>query len=161
MATITDFTREEITYEFLRDDTIAAEEEGEKQKWRQARNIYIMYRQLGKKYKGIGADIGKGESTVRAYAQTFAAFPGEEDRPKELTFSHFTIAARTNNPEYWIERANKEHLSVREMRKAIKGDESPEVLREAEATWSKVLRIIEAGGEAAEWLKGQIAEYRV
>lgn len=120
----------------------------------------------GVKYSWIASQIGKSAAWVRTTHKTYLAFPTEEDRIPGLSWTHHKIAAATEDPKGWIERAANEEMSTRELRKAIiEEEERDEELEEsieekmqkkAEKTFKGIIEVFELGGKAADWLREQL-----
>lgn len=151
----------ELSYETIMQELVNTCEAESDTLWRRAALIYVATERMKIKAGDIAGKIFKSGSHVRQLKQTFAAFPEETDRLAELTFSHHAEAARTDNPKYWLAQAADHSWSVRELRRAAKGETVKDVLREAETAWNKVLKIIEGGGPAGAWLEQQVSMYEV
>ena len=151
----------ELSYELIIQELVNTAEAETENLWRRAALIYVAIERMGVKAGDIAEKIFKSGSHVRQLCKTFAAFPEELDRVAELTFNHHAEAAKTDDPAYWLARAADEALSVRELRKLIRGEVVKDELREAETAWQKVVRILKRGGPAGVWLEQQIMEYEI
>ncbi|AEG14341.1 HNH endonuclease [Desulfofundulus kuznetsovii DSM 6115] len=132
--------------------------------------IIEMMRSMGLSYRKIASLVGCSESTVRKYAKTYRAFPDENLRVPELSFEHHWAAANSSDPAKWIARAADEHLSTRQLRKAIleeeassevkaaAGAEEEKEVREARKVAERVEKIIARGGPGAELLREKLRE---
>jgi hypothetical protein len=72
---------------------------------------------------------------------TAKAFP-EEKRAADLSFSVHKIAAMTDDPEVWLQRAVADQLSVKELSQAI--SDSRDRISEAEEARRAAERLIQA-----------------
>jgi len=131
---------------------------GDATAWAQAELAYYACNVMGCKARKFAADVGYSERYISDLRKTYSAFPGPEIRISELSFCHHSIAARTNDPHYWIAQAADRHLSTREMKKAVKGHTTPDELRRAEAVWAAVERTLALRGPGADWLMERIKE---
>ena len=128
--------------------------------WQQAAISYVLVKRHGIKPGDIASQINCSSVHVRDMVRTFEAFPEVEDRCPELTWQHHKLCAKTDDPVGWLNKAVENGWSSRELSQAISGQVVRDELRAASAAWAKVLRIIDAGGEPAEWLRQQIANYK-
>ena len=117
--------------------------EGERDNlWAQADWAMHMTATYGRKTaKLLATDTGVSASYVRQIVATAKAFP-EESRALDLSFSHHKIAALTEDPEAWLQRALKGSLSVQELRQAV--TDSKDRLTEAEEAQRAAERLIQA-----------------
>jgi len=117
--------------------------EGERENlWAQADWAMHMTASYGRKTaKLLATDTGVSASYVRQIVATAKAFP-EESRALDLSFSHHKIAALTEDPEAWLQRALKDSLSVQELRQAV--TDSKDHLTEAEEAQRAAERLIQA-----------------
>lgn len=127
--------------------------------WKQGAIVYVLT-EYGVKAGQIASEMNCTARYVGDLRRTFEAFPDEESRVPELTWTHHCIAARTDDPRRWLVEAADRQLSTRELRLLLKGEKIIDELREAEAAWAKVMKILEAGGGAAAWLEAQWDEWR-
>lgn len=107
-------------------------------------------------------------SQVRVLVKVYEAFPDEDSRVYELSWSHHKIAAYTSNPSFWIERAADEAMSTRQMREAVIREEGTEEQKRtalleagkemelAKSVLREVEEVIARGGEPAQWLKTEL-----
>ena len=128
--------------------------------WQRAAKAFYVTERMQVKPSAFAADVGCSATLIREQARTFRAFADEETRVPTLSFYHHRLAAKTDDPAYWIAQAADNMWSTRQMAQGIRGQTIKDELRTAETAWSKVLRIIDAGGEPAEWLRQQIANYK-
>ena len=127
--------------------------------WSQAALFYYAREVRGVKASQIASDAGYSAVYVREALKTHATFPEESDRPykEAITFSHYRICAKTDDPHSWIARAAENNWSVRELIKALAGEKVPDELREASRVLAKVERILDGEGEAAAWLWNELS----
>ena len=87
-------------------------------------------------------------------------------RIPSLSWYHHRVAANSSDPAKYIQKANNQSLSTRELRKVILEDEGKEHLAQTETEreigrakriYQQVEEIIRLGGEPADWLKRQLA----
>ena len=116
---------------------------------------------MGVKAKEIASYINCSEGYVRQLQRVYKVFPSEEDRIpyQELTYQHYKLAAYTDRPTYWMDRAADQEWSTREMSKAIKGEAVEDETRTADRIYGTVERCIEAGGPGAKYLYDKIEYY--
>lgn len=111
----------------------------------------------------LAADTGYSAQHIRDLAKTSMIFHDPEDRrPREyIEWSHYKIASRTDQPVFWVDQAEVNAWSVRELQRQIKsmGEEEPDPFAEAKHVLTKVQKVIEAGGEAAEWLIAELEQF--
>ena len=67
------------------------------------------------------AQVGCSASWVRQMWRAAEAFP-EESRIPDLSFTLHAIAAHTDSPQAWAERAHDEQWSAADLRRALKGE---------------------------------------
>ena len=96
-------------------------------------------------------------SYVRTLLATANRFPEPEDRlaAPPISFSHFKIAAGTEEPKAWIEQAAAGEWSVRDLAKAIREakdpmDEAERYRRDREALEREVARFNKRWPEGEE-----------
>lgn len=93
-------------------------------KWGQALLCAAVETSYGEEsIKAFAQDIGMGESTAYRLRRTWLAFPNPDERFPDLSFGHHAIAARTNDPHYWIEDASLHNLSVRALERKVRDAE--------------------------------------
>lgn len=89
--------------------------------WLQSEHAVRMVERYGRKTASmIATDVGRTASYIRQMIATAKAFPKPEDRADDLSFSHHRIAAMTENPAAWIDKAAQNSWSQRELKQAIK-----------------------------------------
>ena len=111
---------------------------------------------MGQSIKQLAQYSNCSGELIRVLIRTFEAFPTEQDRQyHELSFYHYRLAARTDDPHYWMKEATDNEWSTRELTKAIKVEPVQDDYREAEALLFKVKRTLndEAVGE---WFKTKL-----
>ena len=122
---------------------------------------YAMAR-MGANASLLAADTGYSAQHIRDLAKTSQAFNAPDDRrPREFVeWSHYKIAARTDRPGYWIDQAEASGWSTRELQRQIgAGNDEPDPFDAAKRALRAVEKVIEAGGEAAEWIIGQLGQF--
>jgi hypothetical protein len=118
-------------------------EEEQDNLWAQAAWAMAMTERYGRGTpRMLAADTGLSASYVRQLVATAKAFPTEESRARDLSFSHHRVAAMTEEPERWIALAVEKGLSVAELRQAIGA--ARERLSEAEEARRAEERIVQA-----------------
>lgn len=109
-------------------------------------------------YEEIGSRLFYSEAHCRTMAKVYKVFPRDEDRPyAELTWSHYKEVVATADPHKWLRQAADRNLSVRELRKVVKGEVVKDELREAERILDKVEKFLGKAGQGSEWLEEQLA----
>lgn len=93
--------------------------------------------------KSFASELGIGESTAYRYRRTFYAFPRPEDRYVDLTFGHHALAAATNDPHYWVERASLHEMSTYALERDIRVAQQKTKV----ALIESAQKAIESGGE--------------
>lgn len=93
--------------------------------------------------KSFASELGIGESTAYRYRRTFYAFPRVEDRYADLAFGHHALAATTNDPHYWMEKASLHEMSTYALEKDIRKTQQQTKAALVEAA----KKAIESGGE--------------
>ncbi len=74
----------------------------------------------GMKPADIARDIGQNKSFVVNHLKLKKAFPEAKPDDNDLLIEHYMIAAKTNNPEKWLMKAQQKNLSVGELKKVVK-----------------------------------------
>lgn len=115
----------------------------------------------------IASQSGRSTAYVRLHLRTYRAFRDESTRNPFLSWTHHRIAAETDDPAGWIEKAAEEQMSTREMARLVKehlgksgGNDQVEEASEEVSEWrckaekvlSDVKEIFDSGDEAAQWL---------
>ena len=149
----------EVSYEQLIQELVNARQGRDNSTWQEAAIIYVLRQHLGATAKQIAADIGYSSAYVSRMSKTYGAFPDEDSRALDLTYSHHELAAGTSDPAYWIDAAVNNAWSVREMKLAITGEPDDNQLKRAQGLWTNLLKFIACGGEGAAWLEEQIRGY--
>lgn len=148
---------EEVSYEELIQAFINAETDKDGSSWKQAAIAFYLKERMAVQAKTVSSDVGKSPRYVNQLVKTFSAFPEEGDRALDLSFSHHLKAAETDDPAYWIAQAADNHWSVRELQRAINGEEPQlDELAIAKKLWEKVVDTLEKGGEAADYIVHEI-----
>ncbi len=155
----------EVSYDQLISQFIDSRVEGDAALFRQATLAFFLKEEVGATSKQIGGDVGYSSRYINVLVKTYQAFPTEESRVIDLSFSHHSIAAHSDNPEYWIDQAVQNGWSVRELSRAIRGVKEADELDEAEKLWRKIELILMAAGQGAKLLienfRGWIADHDV
>ena len=109
----------------------------------------------------IAADTGYSAQHIKDLARASKVFSTEEARrPREyVQWSHYKIAARTDDPFGWIDRAEAAGWSTRELQRQITGEPERDPLAGAQRAFRQVEKVVKGGGEGAEWLITQLAAY--
>lgn len=85
-------------------------------------------------YKAISSECGPGfsPSTLSAHRKTALAFPDPGMRAQEMDFAIHVMAARTSDPEVWLEYAVENQCSTRELKEKLveEGEIKPRASRE-------------------------------
>lgn len=121
--------------------------------WSQGALIYVLKNRLNVQTGDIAHYLNCTSRHVNSLAKTFAAFPGEDDRNKQLTFNHHAVAAGTDDPAFWLSEAEENSYSIRELKQAIKPTPEDTEMRQAQNLLERLEKFLEQGGDAAEWLK--------
>lgn len=134
-------------------------------KWTQAAAVVVMLEVLRMKPKDVSSRTGLTPAMVREMARTFLAFPNPETRAADLSFSHHRYAARTSDPEGWLEKALKNGWSSRQLCEAIKRASAVTEKSSRDISYAKAEKavrlareVLSEGGEAAGWLSSKIQE---
>jgi hypothetical protein len=149
----------ELNYRELIDQLIEAKASRDNSTWKEAAICFVLKNKLQVPAKTIGGDIGYSGRYISMLVKTFEAFPEEDSRAQDLTYSHHQVAAATSDPGFWIEQAVKNGWSVRDMQNAISGEDDSDPLEKAHKLWDRVLKEIDKGGPGAEYLRNQICDY--
>lgn len=149
---------------------ITLEEQERDCKWTKGQLLDAMLN-AGAKAKWIAAQVGTSAAQIRELVKVYRAFPEEGMRIPELSWYHHRVAANTDDPATWIEKAAEEQLSTRQLRKAIleedekKGeaplpddDEENKKRHRAEKALQVIDEILAAGGEVADWVKKEMSD---
>lgn len=87
--------------------------------WTRAEIMAILL-DIGLKQTTVSSLLGCSPATIREYVRTYRAFPNESMRAKDLSFTHHVYAAKTQEPEKWIDLCVAEGLSTRQLSEKIK-----------------------------------------
>jgi hypothetical protein len=142
----------EPNYDQLIGELINNKVVGSEALFKQAGIAYYLKERLGVSAKQIGSDVAYSARFVNNMVRTFSVFPDPDSRAQDLSYSHHQVAAHTDDPFYWLDRACAEAWSVREMSKAVKGQQVKDELREADRAVGVIERIFEAGGQPARYV---------
>jgi hypothetical protein len=94
--------------------------------WNQAAWARAMAAYYGKKTASLLATAtGLSSGYVRQLIATANAFPDPSDRAQDLSFSHHRVAAMTEEPMDWIDRAVSSGWSVQDLKDAIQDAKDP------------------------------------
>jgi len=114
--------------------------------------------QMGETYETISSQVNCSPEQIRVLAKTFLAFPEESDRPyAELSYYHYRLAARTDDPHKWMQEATDKEWSTREMAKALKGEVIQEEYRDVERLLFQTKKILNANDNKSEWLANKLS----
>lgn len=148
-----------LSYDQLIQDLIEAKKQRDGSTWHEAAICYVLREQLQVAPSTIAGDVGYSGRHVSQLCKTFAAFPTEDTRALDLTYSHHQVAATSSEPSYWIEQALINGWSVREMQAAMKGEAVRDPLEDAQKLWDRVLKFIAQPGPGSAYLEEQIRDY--
>lgn len=120
--------------------------------------------EVGVKSSWIASQIKSSAAQVRELIKTYRAFPVESMRVPVLSWYHHRVAANSNDPARWINKAADEEWSTRELATAIKEEERPETSeteieraqQKAEKLWEQIQAALSKDGPAADWLREQL-----
>lgn len=149
---------EELSYDQLIDDLIELRKEEIDRIWDQGAICLLLRERMQVKAKDIASQIGVSSGYVGDLARTYAAFPDDSSRNKEMPFSIHKLCAKSNDPEYWLRVAEENQYSTRQLQEAMQGKQN-DPLKAANKAWDKVIKIIEEGGEVGAWMENQIHDY--
>lgn len=105
----------------------ALEEVAEDAKWKQAAiaaSLTARWGEKGEVLSRFASEVGCSARRVYEYAATWKAFASAR-RSEVLSFHHHTLAARAEDPQRAIEKAEVEGLSTRELAEEIRREEEP------------------------------------
>ncbi len=148
-----------VTYDELLQALIDIKVDEANAVWEQAGLMCLLIEKHKAKPGDIASHLGCSASLVRDMARTFKAFPNEEDRALDCSFSVHKICAKTDDPTVWLDKALSEGYSTRELQLAIKGEPIKDELRDAQTVWRKVEKIMDNEGRGAEWLLSKMNDY--
>lgn len=149
--------KQEVSYDQLISEFISARAESDNFIWKQAAIAFFLREHMQVPANTVAGDVGYSSRYISSLVKAFNAFPEESDRAMDMSFSHHLLAAGTDDPVHWLDLACKEAWSVREMQRAING-EQPETdpLEKAQRAWNKIISILEDGDDASDYIKEQI-----
>ena len=102
---------------------------------------------LGKLAEVMGVSV----RWVQKLAQVSTAYSQDERSAyPELGWALFAVAMRTDDPIHWLNQANDNHWSERELRLAIRGERPPS--NAVERLLKRVETILQSGGDGADSL---------
>ena|GEM_PF-408853 len=144
---------------------LSLEEHQDDAKWLQGELLAALM-DAGATKKWLATQLRRSVSYIKKRVKTWRAFPDESLRVPELTWEHHRVAASTDDPRGWLERAADEGWSTRDLQLAIArerdpakaGDAEERRQREAERLLDKVLKFLEEGGPQAKWLRERLLE---
>lgn len=111
---------------------------------------------MGYTYSSLGYEIKRTGEYIRVLVKTYEAFPTEDDRRyPELSFYHYRLASRKDNPHHWMEEAQNNGWSTREMAEAIKGNPVSEDYQQAEQLLFKVKTML-ADENVGQWFRDKL-----
>lgn len=132
--------------------------------WIEAEILYNIA-DLNLSIKDISTQVGRSPAHIRERIKTFKAFPEEHMRAQDLSFTHHRLAAGTEEPEKWINRACEEGFSTRQLKQVIVaecsnkvGTMQDEILGRAEVVVRMAKEIFEYGDQPANWLHEQLSQ---
>lgn len=140
----------------------AQAEDAEESRWARAAVVTVLIEGMGMKPREAAAELGCSVALVRELHRTFCAFPDPSSRAQDLSFRHHQIAARTGDPEGWIQKALECGWSTRQLEQAVREQNDPvdvafRARRRAERLVREVRELLGAGGDVSRWLRDEIA----
>jgi hypothetical protein len=147
-------------YEELIQRAIDCVQAGDENKWTLGAIIALLVNIEQAPRGEIANQLACSTRYVSELMKVWETFPSEAQRIPELSWQHHRIAARTNDPYKWLEKAAENGWSAREFELAIKSPcpEEEVAMERAKRARNQVVRVLEAGGEPAEWLKSELAQ---
>lgn len=149
----------EISYDTLVGQFIDSKIAGDAALFNQSMIACVLKEKMGATAKQIASDVAYSARYVNILVKTYLAFPTEESRVCDLSFSHHSTAAHSDRPEYWLNLAVENGWSVRELSRAIRGVSEGDELDEAEKLWHKIELILLAAGQGARLLLENFREW--
>ncbi|WP_054697647.1 HNH endonuclease signature motif containing protein [Syntrophomonas palmitatica] len=137
------------------------DEAEETAKWLKAEVLTAMV-DMKIKVTEISSLVGCSPASVRESIKTFRAFPEPHMRALDKSFTHHRIAAKTTNPQKWMDVACIQALSTRQLREAILAETNNNTIikdanqEKAERALRMIKEVLNAGEAPAVWLKGQM-----
>ena len=149
----------EVSYDALIDKLIEARKEEASTIWKQAAVCYYIKEVMGVPAKTIASDVGLSGKYISELVKTHYAFPDEESRAADQSFSIHKVCAQTDDPVGWLDCAVKHAYSVRELKEAInEGKPDPDPLDKAERLWGKVEAMLAEDGPGYQYLIDRMVE---
>ncbi len=147
------------TIEELLQAAVDARMQGDEVQWNLGAICQVLHELMDMSKGSIASTLGCSTQKVTQLIRTWKVFPTEADRVPELTWEHHEIASRTEDPPTFIAMTSDNEWSVREARVAIRSEKPEEEAAMERAKRAKNLctRVIQDGGEAAEWLAEELA----
>ena len=150
----------EYSYDQLISKFIETKLESEGSIWKQAALAYYLRNELGVSAGQVAGDTGYSGRYINQLVKTYSCFPEETDRALDVSYSIHALCATTDRPQYWLEQVLEHGYSVRDLRKAIKGEViQPSDLEIAEKLWDKCESMLYEGGPGAEYLTTAMRRY--
>lgn len=146
------------TYEEVLELYLFCLDKGESSIWERAAVVTVMHESMGMKPREIAAAIGCSASLVRKMSRTFDAFPLETDRIPVLSFRHHQIAAQTQTPHEWLDKAADNQWSTRELQEKIDETRDDEDTKK-EKLWTKAEKVISRAHEALDEGDKEVSEW--
>lgn len=152
---------EEMSLEDISDAYAECLQREEDTRWERGMILAHLLDRRGMLPRAVSSLLGCSPAQVRELAKTWRAFPTEESRARDLSFMHHRLAAGTENPAWWIDRAVANGWSTRRLREEIRAAQGPGALRDmlrekAERSLRMVREVLVQGGEVSEWLREQL-----
>jgi len=139
----------------------SGESDAQDLRWGQAAVAAVMVEWMGMTPRQASSELGCSPAQVRELHRVFCAFPEPSSRAQDLSFRHHEIAARTADPQGWLDQALKNGWSTRRFQEAVRAVEDPvesdeRARQKAERLLRAVREVLEAGGEAGNWLRAEL-----
>lgn len=127
--------------------------------WEQSQAAALMEAKYGRETaRMIASDTGLSASYVRMLTATYKAFPTPEIRAADLSFSHHRIAARTEDPQKWIELAVSGDMSCEDLRREInQAKDKMNEFAKAEKAEERIMRLVRQYNAQFAELTGKVA----
>jgi len=149
----------ELSYDQLIDQLIEMRKEEAERLWDQASVVFVLRNKMQAKAGDLASSIGCSAVYINDLARTFGAFPDPTARNIELTFSHHKLCAKSDSPEYWLNMAEQNQWSTRQLQDAIKGKKKDDPLEKVRKLYEKIEKVLDEGGPEGEWLQEQIRAF--
>ena len=151
-----------ISYDQMISEFIDARMQSDGAAWKQAAIAYFLKTHMSATGKQVASDTGYSGRYINQLVKTFSAFPEEDDRAHDMSFSTHLKCAETDDPVGWLDRAVAEGWSVRQLDRAIKeGKPDKDEVEVAQLIWDKLTAMLEAKGEGAAWLRLRLTELQL